>query len=204
MCNNCQACCAASVGCIKCGVSGDKAMLITEAIINLLISAGIDIAIEYDKSHIKSWVEKALISSGTSAISMVVVSTILRILKYNCAEKSEIARLQQTHPNYYYLSVLIAEILSGVVSFGVGVALDALIELMIGHSKLTAWEKSDSLLLSMLAPVGITLTKTLSRFGIFRLTDIAINKCRDRDRNHELLPILTADDEQKIQYPNAA
>ncbi len=194
----CQNCCAASVGCIKCCVSGDKAMLIAEAIINLFISAGIDVAIEYDKSHIKSWLEKALISSGASAISMVAVSTILRILKYNCAEKTEIDRLQQTHPNYYYLSVLIAEILSGVVSFGVGVALDTLIELMIGHSKLTAWEKSDSFLLSMLAPVGITLTKTLSRFGIYRLTDIAINKCRDGDRNHELLPLLKTDEEQRI------
>lgn len=198
MSNECQICCASSVGCIKCCVSSDKAMLIAEAIINLFISAGIDIALEYDKTHIKSWIEKALISSGTSAISMVAVSTILRILKYNCAEKTETDRLQQTHPSYYYLSVLIAEILSGVVSFGVGVALDALIELMIGHSKLTTWEKSDSFLLSMLAPVGITLTKTLSRFGIYRLTDIAINKCRDSDRNHELLPILKTDEEQTI------
>lgn len=187
---NLNTCCAGMAGCVKCGVKDGKSTLITEFILNLLSSIAIDLGVEYDKSHLKTWLEKSLLSSGIAATCMIVISTFLRIAKYNCAELTEAERPQQANPAYYYLATLLSEIISGVISFGAGVGLDELIELAIGHDKLKTWESSGSFLFAVVVPIAITCTKSLGRFGIFRLTDHLINKCRNNEDNHELDPLV--------------
>ncbi len=185
---SCGVCC---VKCTKCGVQGDKSTLITELILSFIITAVIDVAIEYGWQSTNSWLKKALLSSGLASLCMIVVSTVSRSLKYNCAESTEVERHQQTDPSIYYTATLISEILSGLVSFGAGVGIDALIELTFSHEQLKNWEKSDSFLYWAVIPISITATKSLSRFGIFRLTDFVINKCRTKDLNVELNEELT-------------
>lgn len=191
---NCNVC---FVNCTKCGVKDDKSTLITELMLNFLITAVIDIAIEYGWKSTDSWLKKALLSSGLAAFCMIIVSTVLRSLKYNCAETTEVEGHQRTDPLFYYTATLISEILSGLVSFGSGVGLDALIELTVGHKQLKDWETSDSFLYWAVLPIGITATKSLSRFGIFRLTDYFINKCRiknlNEESNAELIPFRRLD-----------
>ncbi len=69
---------------------------------------------------IKNSKKMALLSSELASLCMIIVKTILRGFNYNCIEAKDIERHLQTNPCFNYLAILILEIISDLISFGVG------------------------------------------------------------------------------------
>ncbi len=191
----CSECHVGMVGCIKCGVKTKKSTQISECILNILISASSDLGFEYgwqpkNSEHLEGWLEKALISSGVSALCMTFFSSMLEIAHYKLGEATEVERAQQAMPSYTYTAILISEILSGLISFGIGIGMEALIEVSVGHDQLNTWENSGKFVLGAIVPASITVAKTMGRWGIFNLTNYVIDKvCWHDKENSELLPL---------------
>jgi hypothetical protein len=194
----CRNNCVCALDCICCGVKNESRTVILELLTSLILSAAVDLGIEFgcdimgcnfhDSSKVKAWLKEGMLSSGVSALCITLSSTIIRIANYKYGHRTEADQAHKGKPLYFSIALTLSELASGAIAFGLGVLIDYFIESTLTHNKIKHWEHSNAIPLALLAPVGITLAKTLGRVGIFKLVDWGLGKVCSSN-NEELQPI---------------
>ena len=134
----------------------------------LALELGIELGWFPDETIIEAWLEKALLSSGTSATYAVLISMFLRFLHEQLGEELQ----NQTRDFFCNLSTVFSQLLSGSLAFGAGILVDYLAHLNMNDLKSddesTGWR--------FLASTGVVLTKVVSRIGFYKGIDYLLNK----------------------------
>jgi hypothetical protein len=163
----CDVCCGPNCSvfcdCLTMGIKTDFAKEISETFLMFLGSAAIEFGFNFGwREH--TWISESVISSGISATYAVVISSFLRIMHHR---NGEILTTDE-NKNFYTLT-LISQLLSGAISFGVGIAFD-----LAFHEVLDNLVKNSDIAVSIAVPTVMITAQILSRIGIFK----AVNKIK--------------------------
>lgn len=127
------------------------------------------------------WLKEALASSAAVTGTIISISVFFRVLYFFCAETDT----QKTaEPRLFFSKLVGSELLAGLLSFGAGVGVDAIIEKVWGHAKI------DSGSSPVLVSLGISAGRAVGRIGAYYLPTIfskAKTCCSSNERESSFL-----------------
>lgn len=191
--------CVCALDCLTCCIRNETRTNITDLIAGFIITAVIDISFEFifnksSQEQTNEWLYHAIRSSGITAVALVLLSMVLKMANYKWGTQDN--ERQRRNHSYFCIALTLAELFSGALAFGFNFGVEMAIEKKIGHQTVNDWKKSDKIAISILAPAGVALAKTISRFGVFALSKLMIEKCcTNKDETTQSLNQL-----QRINY----
>ena len=187
--------CKELVDCLFAGVRTKQGAFWSETLITLAGSAFIELMLAFlwhagDDNLVEEWLEESLITTAAAAVFVIIVSTTIRCMHYRFDQDYFTNQLQKNEPEYIYLAIILSQIISGAIAFGVGVgadaALDSYYKNRLPHN-MTPINSTKTIPTAtpIIGTIVLVAIKSLTRWGIFRAITGIDDSCCLRNK-HEL------------------
>jgi hypothetical protein len=142
-----------------------------------LIAVMIDLTVEHayqpsDTDQTSSWINKSLISSGATSLWLMIFSFCTWQWYEKCRSRYE--EDGEISTGYMTAKNILTQLVSGAISFGTGIGLDAILVLILG-----TWlneKKEEGNWMAIVTPIAATATKSLTRYGMYKAAPLIISK----------------------------